>query len=133
MGRCGAVKKTISLESHPPSHSPKHWDKYRGGDSVIDIFEVLEELGYIETEYRNCKEALLLKEDSLHLHADWDALKKEKSITNQRQREAYIRECTQELRNHVTQLQLQRDSLKRTYTALLWMNKPYTYDVAVQG
>ena len=99
----------------------------------MNIFLVLEELGYIETEYRNCKEALLLKEDSLHLHADWDALKKEKGISNQRQREAHIRECTQELRNHVTQLQLQRDSLKRTYTALLWMNKPELIDVAVSG
>jgi len=98
----------------------------------MDIFLVLEELKEVETQYRESKEALLAKEDSLHLHADWDALKKEKSITNQRQREAHIRECTQELRNHVTQLQIERDSLKRTYTALLWMNKPYTYDVGVQ-
>jgi len=95
----------------------------------MDIFEVLEELGYIETEYRECKEALLLKEDSLYLHADWDTLKKEKGISNQRQREAHIRECTQELRNHVTQLQLQRDSLKRTYTALLWDSRPTVLDV----
>ena len=29
------MKKTISLESHPPSHSPKHWDKYRGGDIMV--------------------------------------------------------------------------------------------------
>lgn len=92
----------------------------------MDIFLVLEELKEVETEYRESKEALLVKEDSLYLHADWDALKKEKGITNQRQREAYIRECTQKLRNHVTQLQLQRDNLKRTYTALLWMNKPDT-------
>ena len=55
----------------------------------MDIFLVLEELKEVETQYRESKEALLAKEDSLHLHADWDALKKEKSITNQRQREAY--------------------------------------------
>lgn len=91
---------------------------------MMDIFEVVDDLERVETLYRNNKEALLMKEDSLYLHADWDVLKKERGITNQRQREAYIHECTQELREQVTQLQLERDNLKRTYTALLWMNKP---------
>lgn len=90
----------------------------------MDIFEVLDDLERVETLYRNNNEALLQKEDSLYLHADWDVLKKERGITNQRQREAYIHECTQDLREQVTQLQLERDNLKRTYTALLWMNKP---------
>ena len=91
---------------------------------MLDIFEVNEELREIESKYRGCKEGLLMKEDSLYLHADWDALKKEKGISNQRQREAYIRECTQKQRDNLTNLLIQRDNLKRTYTALLWMNKP---------
>ena len=99
----------------------------------MDIFLVLEELKEVETQYRESKEALLAKEDSLHLHADWDALKKEKSITNQRQREAYIRECTAKLREQVNTLLTERDNLKRIYTALLWMNKPELIDVAVSG
>ncbi len=94
---------------------------------MMDIFEVLDDLERVETLYRNNNEALLQKEDSLYLHADWDVLKKERGITNQRQREAYIHECTQELREQVTQLQLERDNLKRRYTALLWMNKPNIY------
>ena len=99
----------------------------------MDIFLVLEELKEVETQYRESKEALLAKEDSLHLHADWDMLKKEKGISNQRQREAYIRECTAKLREQVNTLLTERDNLKRTYTALLWMNKPELIDVAVSG
>lgn len=91
---------------------------------MLDIFEVNEELMEVESKYRGCKEGLLMKEDSLYLHADWDALKKERGISNQRQREAYIRECTQKQRDRLNQLLIQRDNLKRTYTALLWMNKP---------
>jgi len=94
------------------------------GNKMLNIFEVLKELNQTENEYRTCKEALLQKEDSLYLHADWDALKKEKAISNQRQREAYIHECTKKQRDKVNQLLVERDNLKRTYTALLWMNKP---------
>ncbi len=94
---------------------------------MMDIFLVLKELKEVETQYRESKEALLAKEDSLYLHADWDALKKEKGISNQRQREAHIRECTQELRDQVITLQLERDNLKRIYAALLCMNKPNIY------
>lgn len=100
---------------------------------MMDIFEVLKDLEHTESEYRAHKELLLQKEDSLYLHADWDTLKKERGITNQRQREAHIRECTQDLREQVTQLQLERDNLKRTYTALLWMNKPDIYTEKIGG
>lgn len=96
---------------------------------MLDIWKVLRNLEITETEYRECKEELLRKEDSLYLYADWDELKKEKGISNQRQREAYIHECTQELREQVTRLQLERDTLKRTYTVLLCMAK---HDVGVE-
>lgn len=99
---------------------------------MLDIFEVLDDLERVETLYRNNKEALLTKEDYIYLHEDWNVLKKERGISNQRQREAYVRECTQELREQVTTLQLERDNLKRTYTALLWMNKPDIYTEQVE-
>ena len=100
---------------------------------MLDIWETLKELNQTEGAYKEAKEVLILKEDSLWLHADWDTLKKEKGISNQRQREAHIRECTIKERNQVTILQLHRDNLKRTYTALLWMNRPELIDVAVSG
>ena len=100
---------------------------------MMDIWVILDQLCEKEKEYRECKEALLVKEDSLYLHADWDMLKKEKGISNQRQREAHIRECTAKLREQVNTLLTERDNLKRTYTALLWMNKSELIDVAVSG
>lgn len=100
---------------------------------MLDIWEVLEELKTKEEEYRRCKEKLLSKEDSLYLYADWDELKKEKGISNQRQREAYIRKCTEKQREQLNTLQVERDNLKRTYTALLLMAKPELIDVAVSG
>lgn len=99
----------------------------------MDIFLVLEELKEVETQYRESKEALLAKEDSLYLHADWDALKKERGISNQRQRESHIRESTKTQRRLVNKLQIERDNLKRTYTALLWMNKPDIYTEKIGG
>lgn len=83
------------------------------------IFEVIELLKNKDQELWEAREALMTKEDNLWLYADWDALKKEKSITNQRQREGYVRECTKELKKQVQQLTIEKDNLKRTYYALM--------------
>jgi hypothetical protein len=90
----------------------------------LNIFEINQKLTNKDYELQTAKEKLLNKENSLWLETDWDNLKKEKGITTEAKRKAHIQNCTQALRQRVTLLRLERDNLKRTYTALLWMNKP---------
>ena len=82
-----------------------------------NIFEVIEKLRRTEEDLYTAKEALKNKEDSLYLYADWNALK-EQGITNQRQRDAHVREITRKHRDKVSELEILVDYLKRVYYVL---------------
>jgi hypothetical protein len=83
------------------------------------IYKIIEQLKIAEYDHHQAKEKLQRKEDSLHLHTDWNALKAEEGITNQRQREARIREITREEREQAFKTQLEQDHLRRVYHAML--------------
>ena len=80
--------------------------------------EVIEKLRRTQEDLYTAKEALKNKEDSLYLYADWNALK-EQGITNQRQRDAHVREITRKYREKVSELEILYDYLKRVYHVLL--------------
>jgi len=90
---------------------------------LLDIFEVSKDLEKIETQYQSKKMELITKEDDYLLNSDWATLKSEQGISNQGQRDAWIRMKTGDLKQEVTELRICRDALKRLYTALLYNSK----------
>lgn len=84
----------------------------------MEIYKVIEHLKIAEYDLHKAKEFYRNKEDQLYLHADWTALKEE-GITNQRQRDAHVREITKTQREKVFKLEIERDHLKRLYHAML--------------
>ena len=93
---------------------------------MLDIFEVSKDLERIEAKYQEKKLALIEREDDLLLNSDWATLKADKGISNQSQRDAYIRMKTSNLRQEVGETLIARDALRRLYQALLWNSKPET-------
>lgn len=92
----------------------------------MEIYKIIERLKIAEYDYNTAREKLRNKEDSLHLHTDWNGLKQE-GITNQRQREARIREITRTEREKLQNMEIERDHLKRLYYAML--NEPKKMDL----
>ena len=90
------------------------------------IYKIIEQLKIAEYDHHQAKEKLQRKEDSLHLHTDWTKLKEE-GITNQRQREARIREITREEREQAFKTQLEQDHIRRVYHAMLHEQPPTGY------
>jgi hypothetical protein len=100
-----------------------YYNQYEEGFKLLNIFEVSKDLEKTETKYNEKKMALLQREDDLLLNSDWATLKSEQGISNQGQRDAWIRMKTGTLKQEVTELRICRDALKRLYTALLYNSK----------
>lgn len=94
----------------------------------MEIYKTIERLKIAEYDAFTTKEKLRNKEDALYLHADWQSLK-EQGITNQRQREAHVREITKELREKAKQAEIERDHLKRLYYAMLHEQPSPDYEI----